>query len=67
MWVLLCNLKKGEALEAADGRSIPVASNEVARMDYLLNKDHSKQLNLVRLVRWGNHLLKLENKGVSPS
>ncbi|MGQ3003499.1 MAG: CopK family periplasmic copper-binding protein [Hydrogenophaga sp.] len=34
-------LKKGEVLEAADGRSIPVTSNEVARMDYLLNKDHS--------------------------
>ena len=34
-------LKKGEVLEAANGRSIPVTSNEVARMDYLLSKDHS--------------------------
>lgn len=34
-------LKKGEVLEAADGRMITATSNEVARMTYLLSKDHS--------------------------
>lgn len=34
-------LKKGQVLEAVDGRSIPVTSNEVAKMEFLLMKDHS--------------------------
>lgn len=34
-------LKNGEVLEATDGRSITVDSNEVARMDALLLEGHS--------------------------
>ncbi len=35
------HIRKGEVLEAADGRKIEVTSNEVARMSYLINKGHT--------------------------
>ncbi|MBD2222723.1 CopK family periplasmic copper-binding protein [Calothrix sp. FACHB-1219] len=34
-------LKEGEVLVTSDGRSIPVTSNETARMDFLLTQGHS--------------------------
>ncbi len=34
-------LKPGETLQAADGRTIQANSNEVARLNYLLQKGHS--------------------------
>ncbi len=34
-------LKAGETLQTADGRTITASSNEVARLNYLLQKGHT--------------------------
>lgn len=34
------SLKRGEVLEAADGRKVTANSNEVQRLNYLLNRGH---------------------------
>jgi len=35
------SMNKTDILESKDGKKFPVASNEVARLDWLLKKDHN--------------------------